>query len=135
MGDRTAVDRGRSGGPGERHGDPLVGAHDETAEQHLEGRAVVAVPDQPGAEPVGPSVGGAGATDTDRGQARAAVVLDEDERPGGQHLEGRAHGVPATSTNRTVVPGPRSAGGSRSASQSVACVVPTSCQPPGEGRG
>ena len=91
--------------------------------------------DEPGPEPVGRAVGGAGATHPDGGPARAAGVLDEHEGAGREHLEGGAHAGDPASTNRTVVPGPSNAGGSRSTSHSTASVVPSSCQPPGEERG
>ena len=110
MGDGAAVEDGRRRGTGERHGDTASGTHAEAAEEHLEGRAAAVVPDQPRPEPVGPAVGGAGATDPHGGQARASVVLDEDQRAGGQHLECGAHGASAASTNRTVVPGAEQGG-------------------------
>ena len=72
------------------------------------------------------------------GAADRPTVLDyphQVARAGGEHLESRGHRALVTSTKRTVVPGVRSAGGSRSTSQRVSAVVPSSRQPPGEARG
>ena len=84
-----------------------------------------------------PPVLGSRSTDTlsGLGPARAAVVLDEHESAGREHLEGGGHVGGPASTNRTVVPGPSNAGGSRSTSHTTDSVLPSSCQPPGEERG
>ena len=66
--------------------------HRQAAEQHLERGAVGQVADQPGAQPVGRAVGGAGAADTDRRQTGSALVLHEREGPGGEHLAGPVSG-------------------------------------------
>ena len=80
------------------------------------------------------SVGIGGAPDADRHVPDPAAVLQLREHSGLDDLEGAllAHDA---STNRTVLPGWRSAGGSRSASHRTTSVVPMSCHPPGEDRG
>ena len=135
MGHHASVEGRRSRSTGDGHGDPAPGPHDQAAEQHLERCTVLRVADQPGTEPVGRAVGGAGATHPDGGPARAAVILDEHESAGREHLEGGVHVGGPASTNRTVVPGPSNAGGSRSTSHTTDSVLPSSCQPPGEERG
>ena len=133
VGDRPAVDGRRRRGAGEATVTRPRARTTEAAEQHLERRAVLGVPDQPGPEPVGRAVGGAGAAHPDGGQARAAGVLDEHERRRWPAPRGPgSRRAASASTKRTVVPGPSRAGGSRSTSHSTASVVPTSCQPPGE---
>ena len=131
---RPAVDGGRRRRAGHGDGEPAPGSHGQAAEQHLERGAALRVPHEPGPEPVGRAVGRPGAAHAGGGEAGPAGILDEHERTGGEHLEGGAHAV-SSSTKRTVVPGPSRAGGSRSTSQSTACVLPSSCQPPGEARG
>ena len=135
VGHGPVVDRRRGGGAGEGDGEPPAGPDGEAAEEDLERRERGVVPDEPGAEAVRAEVGGAGAGDADGRVPRAALVLDEDERTGGEHLEGAAHGVSPTATKRTVLPGASSAGGSRSTSHRTASVVPRSCHPPGDDLG
>lgn len=112
-----ACDRRRAGEP-----------NAEAAERDLERGRVVRVADQPVRQPERPTVEPARAGDTERGIARAAQILDGRQRARGEDLDHAGR-------NRTRVPGPSSAGGSRAASHSVASVRPSSRQPPGEARG
>ena len=118
---------------GEAEDHVAEGPKSQAPERHLEGGGVDGVADEADAEEVRAYVCCARAPDPDGAVADPAEVLHEGQRSRLDDLDAADHR--ATSTNRTVVPGTRRAGGCRAASQSTMSVVPISCHPPGDSRG
>jgi hypothetical protein len=107
-----------------RRGEPDV----QPAERDLDSGRAGRVADEPVRESEGGRVEGARSRDAERRVAGAAQILDGGKRAGMDDLD-------HVGTKRTRVPGANSAGGVRCRSHSGASVVPSSRQPPGEGRG
>ena len=102
----------------------------------LEQRQVRAVADQPVGELGGRPVQRPGPGYAEVRQAGPAAVLDRGQGAGASHQQpGHAGHAGHEATNRTRVPGARSAGSLLVGSQSVASVRPSSRQPPGDGEG
>ena len=125
-----SVDGDRARRARHRAPDPVVGAHPEPAQQHLETRRLWRVADDPVRERGGGQVR-ARRTEAPRGAPSPdrPRSCDQHRRPHAEHLE--AHRL----TNRTRVPGASRAGSVRRGSQRSVSVWPMICQPPGEATG
>lgn len=135
--DGPGVQGHRAGRAADDDGDRPVGPQRAPGERGLQDGGVPGVAEQPVGEPHRGCVEGAGAGNSQVGVAGSARVLDRGEGSGPYQGDLGGHARPPSATNRTWVPGVRSAAASRDGSHSGAGsgMVPISCQPPGVARG
>ncbi|MNL25427.1 hypothetical protein D3C87_1469090 [compost metagenome] len=130
--DRHAVQVGATLGPDQRHAHIGMETHGRAAQREFDAGGAGRVAEQPVAHLERQAVRRARAAHPEAAEAHPAEILYGRLRAGTNDFD---HARYSSTMKRTVSPGAKRDGGSRSATKSWASVCPISCQPPGSTAG